>query len=178
VSAVSLTGAADGLSRFGVKGPQAAAWLATRGVALPQAPNGWCVTDDGVCLRLGRGEYFGEGGDRVAGLASELVSGAGVYPVLRQDACVVLAGSDAEVILAQGCAYDFAKQPPDAVVLTSMLGVSAQVIWRAAGGGRAYQLWCDASFGPYFTATLAGIVRENGGTVSLPQAGRKGSVEG
>ena len=113
----------------------------------------------------------------MARLADELTPGPGVYPVLRQDACVVLAGGDAEAILAQACAYDFATQAPDMVVLTSMLGVSVQVIWRAAEAGRAYHLWCDASFGPYFTATLAGIVREHGGNVSLPQAGRKGSVE-
>lgn len=174
MSVATLSTAGEGLTRIGLKGPQAPAWLAAHSIAVPSDPNRWCAIDDGACLRLGIGELFLEGGAGVGRLADALAPGPGVYPVLRQDTALVLAGDEAEAVLAQACAYDFATQPADAVVLTSMLGVSTQVIWRDGGGGRAYHLWCDASFGPYFTAALAGIVRESGGNVSLPKAGGKG----
>lgn len=168
--------AVAGAARLGLKGPRAAAWLAERAVPVPAAPNRWCDYAGGVCLRLGVGEFFVEGAAEVARLAAALAPQAGVYPVLRQDAALVLGGAGVGAVLEQSCAVDFdaASLGADAVVLTSMLGVGVQVIWRRAAAGRAYQLWCDASFGPYFTAALAGIVRELGGTVSLLKAGGKG----
>jgi sarcosine oxidase gamma subunit len=162
-------------ARVGLKGPNAVAWLHARGVATPAAPNRWLAHAGGVCLRLGLGEYFIAGSGDGERLAADLVPERGVYPVLRQDAGFVLAGSGAEAALEQACAVNF-RDPSlgdDAVVLTSMLGVGVQAIWHREGAGRAYQLWCDASFGSYFAAALAEIVRDLGGDTSL-KAGGKG----
>lgn len=166
---------ADPTVRLGLKGPNAAAWLAAQGVPPPSAPNRWLPHAGGVCLRLGLGEYFVAGAADGAQLAASLTPGRGVYPVLRQDAGFVLAGAAAEAVLEQSCAVDFraASLGDDAVVLTSMLGIGVQVIWQTDGPARAYHLWCDASFATYFAATLADIVCELGGSTSL-KAGGKG----
>jgi len=169
--------AADPTVRVGLKGPNAPAWLAARGVATPAAPNRWLSHAGGVCLRLGLGEYFIAGAADGAQLAAALAPERGVYPVLRQDAGFVLAGAGAEAALEQACAVNF-RDPSlgdDAVVLTSMLGVGVQVIWHQAGAGRAYHLWCDASFQAYFAAALAEIVRDLGGG-HVTQSGREGLI--
>jgi sarcosine oxidase subunit gamma len=166
---------ADPTIRLGLKGANAAAWLAAQGVPTPPAPNRWRPHAGGVCLRLGIGEYFVSGAADGARLAAALAPAAGVYPVLRQDAALVLAGPAAGAVLEQSCAVDFraASLGDDAVVLTSMLGIGVQVIWQTDGSARAYHLWCDASFGSYFAAALTEIVRDLGGSTSL-KAGGKG----
>lgn len=165
---------ADPAPRVGLKGPGAAAWLTARGVPVPAAPNRWLPYGGGVCLRLGLSEFF-VSGSADAQLAAALEAGGGVYPVLRQDAAYVLAGTEADAVLEQACAVDFraAALTDDTVVLASMLGIAVQVIWRAAGPARAYHLWCDPSYGAYFAAALGGIVSELGGSTSL-KAGGKG----
>jgi sarcosine oxidase subunit gamma len=178
VNAVSLTlDAVDGLARVGVKGPRAAEWLAARGVPVPAQPNRWLAYGDGACLRLGIGEYFVEGTDEVRVLARSLAYETGVYPVLRQDAGWRLAGGAVDAVLEQACRLDLrgaAARDADLVVLTSMLGVGVQVIWRASEAGRAYHVWCDASYADYFGAALAEIVHELGGQVTSLKAGGKG----
>ena len=58
------------LPRYGVKGPQAATWLANAGIAIPAAANSWFVLpSNGLIARLGVSEFllegagFGAGGD-------------------------------------------------------------------------------------------------------------------
>ena len=153
--------------RYGCKGPGAMAWLAEQGLPLPAAPNQWlALSSGGRILRLGRSEFLIESdAARIAALYAAPRAPA-VYPVLRQDACMVLHGPGLPALLRQTCninfaALDLALAP---VVLTSMVGVSVTVLpERTDSGEIGYRLWCDGSFGPYLWRTLWAIAGELGG---------------
>jgi len=160
----------SGLRRYGLKGPAAAGWLSAKGVPLPPAPNRWLpLPGGGLIARLGGSEFLIEDGFEdgvVVELAAALGRGqAGVSPVLRQDAALLVAGNEARSLLAQTCAVDFAAFGFDerVVVMTSMTGVAVTVVKSLRGDVPHYRIWCDGSFGPYLWNTLLEIARELGG---------------
>jgi len=161
------------LARCGCKGPGAAQWLAAQGLPVPGTYNSWNSTENGIVARLAATEFFIEDSrpDFIEGLRTALGRGARAasgpcYPVMREDAALVLSGPRANEVLLQTCSVDFAsldlaKQP---LVMTSMIGVSVLVIPRhCRKDGIAYRIWCDPTFGPYLWRTLLDIVRELGG---------------
>jgi sarcosine oxidase subunit gamma len=154
--------------RCGYKGPAAQAWLAGQGLPIPPQPNAWVDLDSGgLIARLGRSEFLIEdavGGGRCAQLGS-LAQGPGVYPVLRQDAELLLVGERTAELLAQTCSVDFSSLDPAArpVVLTSMVGVGVTVIPQAAGSAVQYRIWCDGTYGGYLWETLVEVARDLGG---------------
>jgi sarcosine oxidase subunit gamma len=178
-------------NRFGLKGPRAAEWLGTLGLAVPRAPNSWCAApawagggpSGGVAgavlvARLGAGEFFveePEGGTALgeAASAAELAP-PGVYPVLREDAAFVLEGGATAAVLAQVCNLNFADldlstQP---IVMTLMIGVAVLVLPRpaASGAGRDYFIWCDPTFGEYLEASVGAVVIDCGGSYERESA--------
>jgi sarcosine oxidase subunit gamma len=168
--------------RCGYKGPGAAAWLAEHGLPIPPQPNAWLeLAPGGLVARLGRSEFLIEdapGGTRCASLAQHALP-ARVYPVLRQDAELVLTGPKAGELLLQTCSVDFgglhlAARP---AVLTSMVGVGVTVIAEPAasvpsGSAWRYRIWCDATFGAYLWQTLVEVARDlGGGPVGLEALG-------
>ena len=46
------------LQRFGVKGPQAAQWLAAQNIQIPDRPNRWLLDNGILVLRLGNAEFL------------------------------------------------------------------------------------------------------------------------
>jgi sarcosine oxidase, subunit gamma len=157
------------LPRMGVKGAQAEAWLRDMGASVPAGVNTWVRTPEGVLVaRLGRSEFFLE--DRLAGTTVQrwraaLAPAPGVYPVLRQDAALVLAGHRLNDLLVQICNVNFKVHAPGdgAVVMTSMTGVSVLALWQELAAGPVLRIWCDGTFGAYLWDTLLGIAREEGG---------------
>jgi len=157
------------LPRMGVKGPKAEEWLRSQGVSVPDGVNTWTRTPEGVTVaRLARSEFFLE--DRPAGNAVErwrsvLEVAPGVYPVIRQDAALALAGERLNDLLAQTCNVNFNAHAPGerGVVMTSMVGVSVLALWDEVRGRPWLRIWCDGTFGPYLWETLLGIAREVGG---------------
>lgn len=149
--------------RTGVKGPNAAAWLTAQGLAVPSAHNTWLPLADGSLIgRLAHTEFFVEG-PAATRLDAALGEGlAGVYPVLRRDVGLVLAGLSALDVLAQTCNVHFAALDLDArpLVMTSMIGVSVLVIPERRADGAAYRIWCDPTYGPYLARTLHTIAAE------------------
>ena len=166
-------------ARTGLKGPQAAAWLARQGVPVPAQPNHWePLPAGGLIGRLATSEFFIEDradGDAAVRVAASLGHGApGVYPVLRQDAALALAGRGALEALAQTCSVNFGAIDPASrqLVLTSMAGVSVLVIPQQRNGSPLYRIWCDPTLGPYLWHTLLEIVAESsGGPVGLTGLG-------
>lgn len=143
----------------GVKGPGAAAWLASLGVPVPRAPNTWLPLHGGLIARLGLSEFLVEGPESVK-LAAPLAHG--VYPVLRQDTALVLHGARLNDLLLETCSVDFraldlATRP---VVLTSMVGVGVTVIPGEEGGMPYCRIWCDNTYGEWFVDTLTGVAGE------------------
>jgi sarcosine oxidase subunit gamma len=159
--------------RCGYKGPDAAAWLAEHGLPIPPQPNAWLqLASGGLIARLGRGEFLVEdapGGTQCASLQRNAPP-ARVYPVLRQDAELVLTGPKAEELLLQTCSVDFAGLDLAArpAVLTSMVGVGVTVIAEpdatmSSGHPWRYRIWCDGTFGAYLWQTLVEVARDLGG---------------
>lgn len=158
------------LTRWGVKGAGAAAWLVSQGLPVPQRPNQWCsLPSDGLIARLGTTEFLIEDGLEKAiapQLAQQMMNvPPKVYPVLRQDVAIALTGRAVPDLLRQTCsvnfpALDLTEQP---VVLTSMIGVSVVVIPGDRAGQPFYRIWCDGTFGVYLWQTLVTIAQDLGG---------------
>lgn len=157
------------LDRFGVKGANAAGWLEEHGVEAPAATNSWTgLPDEGLVARLGRSEFLvedGPDGSTVEGLKDSPVSGAGVYPVLRQDAAFALTGRRAREVMAQTCGLDFdsADLEERPVFLTRVAVTSALVLPRIEDGTPVFRIWCSYPYGAYLWEELYKIVEEHGG---------------
>lgn len=157
------------LPRMGVKGPKAEDWLRSQGVSVPAGTNAWTRTPEGaIVARLARSEFLIEGrpgGDAVERWRGRLEPAPGVYPILRQDAALVLGGERLNDLLVQTCNVNFNanRAGEQAVVMTSMVGVSVLALWDEIGGRRWLRIWCDGTFGPYLWETLLAIAREAGG---------------
>ena len=152
--------------RYGCKGPGATAWLEGLGLPIPPVSNSWLPLDGGgLIARLGFTEDLIEGpADLIARLAATART-AGVYPVLRQDAALLLGGARLDELLRQTCNVNFRPLDLTArpVVLTSMVGVGVTVIPEQRNGLPFVRIWCDGSYGHYLWETLLGIAVELGG---------------
>lgn len=164
--------------RAGVKGPGAAAWLNALGIATPERPNSYLRMDDGtLVLRMGNAEFLVEdvaGGSHAATMLAT-APGAGVYPVPRYDAALVITGRNAIELTRQTCAFDFASLSPSAqpLVMTSMVGVGVTAIALDGADGTYFRLWCDGTYGGYLWATLVEVAADlGGGAVGLDALGR------
>jgi sarcosine oxidase, subunit gamma len=156
------------LRRAGLKGPGAADWLHAHGVPVPSRPNAWSpLHDGGLVARLGRSEFLVEDGPRGnAAVTVQAVLGSGVsgvYPVLRQDAALLVRGEGVHELFAQTCNTDFSVIPPPerTVTLTMMIGVAVTII--AASPDGVFRIWCDGTYGAYLWDTLLEISAELGG---------------
>jgi len=147
----------SGKRKTGLKGPNAAAWLASQGIEVPAQPNTWKSLVTGFIGRLSETEFFIEDGPA---LKQEMP--AGVYPVPREDACFELSGAAIHEVLLQTCSVDFqSKSGGERLFLTLMAGVPVLAIPE----GARIRIWADPTFGPYLWHTLSGIVQEiKGGT--------------
>jgi len=171
-------------ARFGCKGPEAPAWLSRCGYTVPSQPNHAQIDGRGILVaRLALSEFLIEavdgGAEAVATSVAELLSSAnptGVYPVVRQDVVIRLAGTALNSLLRQICSVDFSslleRAGSDAgpVVLTSMIGVGVVAWPRRASSGGSLTLWLDPSFGHYFCTTLLEVAEGSAGT---PEGGER-----
>jgi sarcosine oxidase subunit gamma len=158
------------LTRFGVKGSQAANWLQEQGIPTPNRPNTWIpLPESGLVARLGLSEFLIEDSLDSA-IAPHLTSASQtpppkVYPVLRQDLAIALYGKRVPELMRQTCgvnlsALDLSDRP---VLLTSMIGVSVTLLPGEQDGIPDYRIWCDGTYGTYFWNTLLEIAAELGG---------------
>jgi sarcosine oxidase, subunit gamma len=161
-------GDASARRRTGFKGPAAVTWLLQQSVPIPEQPNQWVeLPAGGLVARLGRTELLIEDarGDETCARLDALPVPPGVYPVLRQDAELVLTGSRAGDLLLQTCSIDFAALDAAArpVVLTSMVGIGVTIAVEAVGTARRYRIWCDSTYASYLWATLVDVACDLGG---------------
>lgn len=162
------------LPRYGIKGPGCVDWLLAQGMVMPDV-NSWALlAGGGLIARLGKTEFLLEdsfGGNMVQSLQTQLADRPpGVYPVLRQDAALVLSGTIVHQLLRQTCSFNFmtvavASHP---LVLTTMVGVAVTILPQMTTDGLIYRIWCDGTYGEYLWGTLLEIATElNGGAVGL-----------
>jgi sarcosine oxidase, subunit gamma len=153
------------LARYGVKGPQAAAWLAKHGVSIPDAPNTWVMHEQTLVMRLGSTEFLiedQEGGKVCEKLVADNVRVTGVYKVPHADAAYLLAGSDVLNLLSEVCALDLRESAllENALVMTQVAGISATVLRQNINGETVYRIWCDGTYGVHMRHVLDEIAAE------------------
>jgi sarcosine oxidase, subunit gamma len=153
------------LTRYGVKGPHAAKWLADRGVAIPKAANAWLQKDKTLVMRLGASEFLIE--DQADGkvcekLAADKVRVAGVYKVPHADAAYLLAGSKVLNLLSEICALDLRESALQAngLMMTQIAGISATVLRQTINVESIYRIWCDGTYGAHMRHVLDEIAAE------------------
>lgn len=157
------------LPRMVVKGPRAAEFLRSQQVAIPdRILQGAPLTGDGLVIRTGGTEFFledGIGGNWIDRLQELLAADSepDVYPVLRQDAALILGGQRSGELFRHVSGHDFISQPHDDLVFTPIAGVSCSVLRQTINGFPAFRLWTDGTYGIYTWHTLLEIARELGG---------------
>lgn len=157
------------LNRFGVKGPNAAEWLASANLTLPEAKNSWTLQGKReLVLRLGGSEYLIEeplNSHLVAQLNALPVNKVGVHKVIRNDASFIVSGKLTTKLFSEVCAIDLSGDAleENRLVMTVIAGVSVTLLKQMLNGQSVYRIWCDGTFGPYLWKTLLGITEEYGG---------------
>jgi sarcosine oxidase subunit gamma len=178
------------LQRTGLKGPGAASWLQARNLAVPERANSWLdLSGGGLIARLGRGEFLiedGLQGTEVKGVADALaIPAANVYPVLRQDAALMIRGEALSELLAQTCSIDLSAGALEerTVSLTMMAGIAVTLVdASSAHAAPCFRVWCDGTYGAYLWDTLLEIAVELGGGAAglhalYPELAASGSNE-
>jgi sarcosine oxidase subunit gamma len=147
--------------RYGVKGADAAGWLARHGIAVPNAPNRvvhWQDNGGGRCLRLGSSEFLIEQDAAGSVPPATNATAESTWVLLRSDASLLLDGASWPRELAQACSFDFGRfrDEPDLVVMTLLAGISVTLVRepRQAESRIALRLWCDASYATYLQQCL------------------------
>jgi sarcosine oxidase, subunit gamma len=156
------------LERYGVKGAQAAVWLAQHGVSIPDAPNTWILHEQTLVMRLGSTEFLLEdqtGGEVCKKLLADTARVPNVYKVPRADAAYLLAGSGVVNLLSELCALDLRESAllENDVVMTQVAGISATILRQTIDGETVYRLWCDGTYAAFMMHTLTEIAAELGG---------------
>ena len=162
---MTLTDRSLQTARWGCKGPAAPQWLGEQGLPVPPDYNRYReLVTGGLVARLGVTEFLIEADAATLGLLHDAAMPAGrvhgLYPVLRQDAALQLEGPALHTLLRQVCSVDLQARdnPPDAVFLTSIVGVGVTLLWR----GEALLMWADGTMGSYLWDTLAEVARDCG----------------
>ncbi len=161
--------------RVGCKGPEAEQWLAGHGVLVPSGANRYEIDSSGLLVaRLATSEFLLEGlsvaaNDKVARIREALEHAdypSTVYPVLRQDFVVEIAGPKIQPFFLETCAIDLepvARESTEAagpVILTTMIGVNVVLICRRSAAGPRFTVWSDPSYSAYFYSQLTAIAAE------------------
>ena len=147
------------LPRYGVKGAQAANWLAMHAVKIPEAANSWVLHEQTLVMRLGSSEFLIEdqaGGETCIKLFADTRRLPNVYKVPRADAAYLLAGSDVLNLLSELCALDLRESAllENEVVMTQVAGISAVILRQTSNNEPVYRLWCDGTYGVYMQHVL------------------------
>jgi len=156
------------LSRFAVKGVNAAQWLEKNKLVIPAMANSWNSHKSGaLTLRLGGNEFLIEDapdGNVCAALRSADTD-TGIYRVARRDAAFVLSGNKVLSLLSELCALDLSEKAlgDDALVITQVAGISATIIRQSIQHLPVYRLWCDGTYGAFIWDTMLEIAVEHGG---------------
>jgi sarcosine oxidase, subunit gamma len=164
LTALTITDVSS-LMRYGVKGAQAAAWLAMHGVKIPAAANTWVLHEQTMVMRLGSSEFLLEdqtGSETCKKLLADTLRVPNVYKVPRADAAYLLAGSDVLNLLSELCALDLRETAllENDVVMTQVAGISATILRQTINNETVCRLWCDGTYGKYMQHVLDEIALE------------------
>lgn len=154
-------------AKLGLKGAGAADWLAARQLPVPQEIYGATrLAHGGWIVKIGAAEYFVEPDDPAA-IEHWLAQGPlppGVYRAPREETALLLQGDRTKLLalVAQTCAIEVAKAPPERIFYSRVAGVSCGIL-PATTSPASFRLWVDPTYADYLWETLAAIVAELGG---------------
>lgn len=157
------------LSRFGIKGPQAAKWLESQKIKTPAEINTWVESNGCLVMRLGSSEFLLEdqyGVNNIETLASfDQAKTAEAYKVARADAAFLLSGSEVLNMLSELCMLDLRDSalPKNGLVMTQIAGISATLLRHQLNGEPVIRVWCDGTYGAYMWDMMLEIAKELGG---------------
>lgn len=155
------------IPKVGVKGPDATSVLESVGLQVADTYLTARIADEGYCIRLGRDEYFLEGGisDTANQILADILQNddGQLLCTERQDTAFELTGERIHELFRQICGIDLALISAEQVVMTLVAGVSCCILNRACAEHPAYRVWLDPSYATYLWNTLLGITRELGG---------------
>lgn len=159
------------LPRVGLRGPDAAAYLESRGFCLPPAPNQVLTQADGSHVaRLSQTEYLllgslGDAGERVA--AEERAwtfTTAAHYLLPRQDshAWLLLTGAHIAEVMAKLCGVDLRAEvfPRGAVAQTSAARINVIIVNAGPAELPCFQILCDRASALYFWDVMLDAMQE------------------
>jgi sarcosine oxidase subunit gamma len=158
------------LPRIVIKGPGAASYLQTLGIPIPEVTLQVAALEKaGLIARTGGSEFFLESG--FVGWPSQAAADGlgspsykeGVYPVLRQDASLVISGPRVGEMFRHVSSYDFIGEVHGDLVFTPIAGVSCSILRTALNGRTVFRLWTDGTYGHYIWHTLLEVAKELGG---------------
>lgn len=165
MAALTITEVSN-LTRYGVKGAQAAAWLTKQGVRTPDAPNTWVLSGQTIVMRLGSTEFLLEdqAGEVCKKLLADTTRVPNLYKVPRADAAYLLAGSDSLNLLSEICALDLREAAllENAVLMTQVASISATILRQNINGETVYRIWCDGTYAAFMQKTLLEIAADLG----------------
>lgn len=154
------------LPKLGFKGPGAEGWLSQQHVEVPPATYDTArLSDGGVIARLGKADFFLEGGPSNGVLPRMAPAAADVYRAERQEATFLLTGGRALRVLARLSSFDFATAAPHRLVLTRAGGINCGVLPDRVGDIPVYRLWVDFTYAASFWEETTGIAEGLGGRV-------------
>ena len=157
------------LPKLGVKGLEAAAWLAGQGIGVPPVVfASGLLPGGGVVVRPGHDEFFLEGGPGdqcLRKLRDDVPSAAGVWLVPRDDATFLLSGAQVHQVMAQCCAVDMTKAAAGRLIMTRVAATSCSVLPVGDDAEHHLRLWVDPSYAVYLWEQLVTIVAQSGGRV-------------
>ncbi|MBB75243.1 MAG: hypothetical protein CMJ75_12105 [Planctomycetaceae bacterium] len=161
------------LPKAGYKGNGATAWLQTHQTPLPaETFESTRLTDGGIIVKVAADEYFLEAGP--SGVDLPVPSNGefppDCFPVVREDASLVLCGARAAAVLLQVCGYDFSTATLDRVIYTRVAGVDSAVFPAAGYPHTHVKLWCDRSYAVSLWNSLVEICEEFEGPIIGAQA--------
>lgn len=163
------------LPRFGLRGKNAAAYLTSLGLNIPDAPNKSALQADGSrLLRLSQGEFLFLGSLSDFGAAVRTLEQAfppegknGVYGLPRQDthAWFWLAGPESVDALAKLCGVDLSPKAfaPDAIAQTSVAHINAIIVNAGNVAAPAFHLLPDRPSAGSFEDAVVDALQEFGG---------------
>jgi sarcosine oxidase gamma subunit len=166
----------DGITRFGMKGRDAAEVLQQLGVPIPSSANSitrWqshAHFGTGRCLRLGSSEFLLEQDDQDSGLREELRAALtrdtrAAWFVHRADHSLVIDSPLCPDGLARICSFDFRRflQEPGTVVMTLLADISVTLAREPekheTADRLALRLWCDSGYADYLHDCLYSLAQ-------------------
>lgn len=157
------------LTRFGIKGPKSADWLASQGIEVPKSANTWLKTKAGILvLRLGTNEFLLEdSAGSTTCYALDQLSQLGIdgaYYVARVDASFGLSGSASLDLLSELCTLDLRPiaLAKDVVLMTQLAGISVTLLQQLEDDNVVYRFWCDGTYGEFMRDVLQEVAEELG----------------